>query len=154
VALPAGGELTITGVPAQHGPDGFWQVIGPVIGFVLLGEALPTVYISGDNSSVDVVKEIAEKVGTIDVAVLFVGGARFDEVANGAYITLSNEAAVQAAKIMGSATVIPVHADGWAHFSQSAVQLRDAFEAEGVADRIIVVRPGESADVGVLELRP
>lgn len=144
LARPDGGGLTITGVPAQHGPDGVWQSVGPVIGFVLSGEGLPTVYVSGDNSSPDVVTEIAERIGSIDVAVLFVGGAKFDEVAGGAYLTLSNESAVQAAQIMNSATVIPVHADSWAHFSQSQEQTRGAFESAGIADRIVVLQPGQS----------
>jgi L-ascorbate metabolism protein UlaG (beta-lactamase superfamily) len=147
VPLPAGGTLTITGVPAQHGPEPVCQIAGPVVGFVLSGDGLPTVYVSGDNSSLDVVQEIAGKVGSIDLAVLFVGGAKFDEIAGGVYLTLSNEAAVEAAKILGSATVIPVHADGWAHFSQSQDQLRDAFEAEGIGKRIVVLHPGVSADL-------
>jgi L-ascorbate metabolism protein UlaG (beta-lactamase superfamily) len=148
VALPTGGEMTITGVPAQHGPAGVWQAVGPVIGFALSGKGLPTVYISGDNSSLEVVREIASTIGPVDVALLFVGGAKFDEVAGGAYLTLSNDNAVLAARIMQSATVIPVHADGWAHFSESAEQLREAFGVAGMPERIIVLEPGNSTDVG------
>jgi L-ascorbate metabolism protein UlaG (beta-lactamase superfamily) len=151
VPLPSGGELTITAVPAHHGPDGIWQLpmVGPVTGFVLSGERLPTVYVSGDNASVDVVREVTAKLGSIDVAVLFAGGACFDEVADGARLTMTNEAAVHAAQIMNSATVIPVHAEGWAHFKQSPDQMRDAFQAAGIADRIVVIRPGQSAGLGV-----
>jgi hypothetical protein len=46
-----------------------------VTGFVLSGEGLPTVYVSGDNASLDVVRTIAGRVGPVDVAVLFAGGA-------------------------------------------------------------------------------
>jgi L-ascorbate metabolism protein UlaG (beta-lactamase superfamily) len=147
VPLPDGGELTITGVPAHHGPDGLWQVVGPVIGFVLTGEGLPTVYVSGDNSSLDLVEEIEAKFGPIDLAVLFAGGAKFDEVMDGAFLTLTNEAVLEAAKIMDTATIIPIHADGWAHFSQNAHQLRDAFEAGGIGHRIVVVELGASAQL-------
>ncbi|HEX4358842.1 MAG TPA: MBL fold metallo-hydrolase [Pseudonocardia sp.] len=147
VRRPGGGELTITGVPARHGPDGLWQLVGPVIGFVLSGDGLPTVYVSGDNSSLEVVGEVADKIGEIDVAVLFCGGAKFDEILDGAYLTLSNDDAVRAAELLGSATVIPVHADGWAHFSQSPAQLRAAYEAAGIGDRLVVVRPGATADL-------
>ncbi|HEY1974861.1 MAG TPA: MBL fold metallo-hydrolase [Pseudonocardia sp.] len=148
VPRPGGGELTITAVPAQHGPDGVWQLVGPVVGFVLSGPDLPTVYVSGDNSNLDVVRDIAGKFGPIELALLFVGGAKFDEVAGGAYLTLGNDDAVRAATILESATVIPVHADGWAHFSQSAEQLREAFEAAGIPDRIVVLEPGGSVTVG------
>lgn len=58
LGLPAGGTLRITAVPAQHGPDGTDHITGPVLGFYLTGEGLPTIYVSGDNASVDVVAQI------------------------------------------------------------------------------------------------
>jgi L-ascorbate metabolism protein UlaG (beta-lactamase superfamily) len=67
------GDVTVTAVPALHGPPGSEPVTGPVIGFVLGGEGLETVYVSGDNASLDVVRAIAERAGPIDVAVLFAG---------------------------------------------------------------------------------
>lgn len=148
VALPDGGELTITGVPAHHGPEGVWQAAGPVTGFVLSADSLPTVYVSGDNASTEIVREIVERTGKIDVAVLFTGGASFEEIADGAYLTLTNEDAVQAAKILDAATVIPVHTDSWEHFTQSVEALERDFEAEGLAERTVIVRPGQSAEVG------
>lgn len=50
------GRLTVTAVPALHGPEGAEQLAGDVTGFVLSGEGLPTVYVSGDNASVDLVR--------------------------------------------------------------------------------------------------
>ena len=35
---PGGGVLRVTGVPAQHGPDGTEHLTGPVTGFVLSGD--------------------------------------------------------------------------------------------------------------------
>jgi len=70
-----GGRLRVTGIPAQHGPQGTEHITGDVRGFVLSGEGLPTVYISGDNASLDVVREVADHAGPIDVAVLFAGRA-------------------------------------------------------------------------------
>lgn len=73
---PDGGTITVTGVPAIHGPGPREQVepvTGQVVGFVLTGEDLPTVYVSGDNASLDVVKEIAERFAPIDTALLFAG---------------------------------------------------------------------------------
>jgi hypothetical protein len=48
---PDGGVLTVTAVPARHGPEGFEERTGPVTGFVLTAPDLPTVYVSGDNAS-------------------------------------------------------------------------------------------------------
>jgi L-ascorbate metabolism protein UlaG (beta-lactamase superfamily) len=53
---PDGGTLFLTGVPAQHGPDGSEHLVGEVTGFVVSGPGLPTVYVSGDNASLDVVR--------------------------------------------------------------------------------------------------
>jgi L-ascorbate metabolism protein UlaG (beta-lactamase superfamily) len=47
--------IAITAVPAQQGPDGTEHLTGPVTGFLLHGDDLPTVYVSGDNASLDVV---------------------------------------------------------------------------------------------------
>ncbi|MBX5440755.1 MAG: MBL fold metallo-hydrolase, partial [Solirubrobacteraceae bacterium] len=73
VPRPGGGAVTVTAVPAQHGPDGTDHITGPVTGFVLDGDGLDRVYVSGDNASLDVVRGIAERVGPVDVAVLFAG---------------------------------------------------------------------------------
>jgi L-ascorbate metabolism protein UlaG (beta-lactamase superfamily) len=81
VPRPGGGELTVTAVPAVHGPedgerdaDGF--VNCEVIGFVLSGPGLPAVYVSGDNASIAAVTEIARRTPAIDAAVLHAGAAR------------------------------------------------------------------------------
>lgn len=146
VPLPDGGELTITAVPAHHGPEGVWQLIGPVLGFVLTGTDLPTVYVSGDNSSLEVVEEVRDRLGPIDVAVLFVGGPSFEMIADGAYITLSNEMTLEIAqRVLPEATIVPVHEDSWAHFTQNAAGIRALFEEAGKSSQIVVLEPGDSA---------
>ncbi|WP_440711770.1 MBL fold metallo-hydrolase [Herbiconiux sp. YIM B11900] len=145
VPLPDGGELKVTAVPAHHGPDEVWPALGPVVGFILEGPGVPTIYVSGDNSELDIVEEIAQRYPSVDVAVLFVGGAKFDVIADGSYITLSNERAVQAARLLGAPKVIAVHEDSWEHFSQNAEQIRALFESEGLGDAIVALQPGESA---------
>ena len=150
VRLPSGDELTITAVPAQHGPEGVWQLIGPVLGFVLSGEGLPTIYISGDNSSLDVIKDVKTRFGTIDIAVLFVGGPSFEVLADGAFITLSNELALEAAEsILTESTIVPVHEDSWGHLTQDAAGIRKVFEEAGLSSRIVILEPGQSADIPI-----
>jgi L-ascorbate metabolism protein UlaG (beta-lactamase superfamily) len=144
---PGGAAITVTAVPAQHGPDGSDEVMGPVIGFVLRADDLPTVYISGDNASIDVVRAVAERLGPIAIAVLFVGGASIPARFDGAYLTLSNHLAVEAAKVLGAAAIIPVHFEGWAHFSSSGEGLRTAFGAAGFAERLAFAEPGQTVSV-------
>jgi L-ascorbate metabolism protein UlaG (beta-lactamase superfamily) len=60
-----GDPVTVTAVPAQHGPDGCEPVTGPVIGFVLEAPGEDKVYVSGDNASLDVVRAIADRLGPV-----------------------------------------------------------------------------------------
>lgn len=88
IETPDGAVVTVTAVPAQHGQDGSEALVGEVTGFVLRGDGLPTTYVSGDNASLRVVREIADCVGKIDVAILFAGGASTPLVC-GEYLTLN-----------------------------------------------------------------
>lgn len=141
VTRPDGGELVVVAVPARHGPAGCESYTGTVTGFALSGDGLPRVYVSGDNAAVSLVAEIVERLGGVDVAVLHLGAAR-TAVAD-ADLTLGAEAAVEAARLLDPAVVVPVHADGWAHFSQGLDQVSAAFDARGLGPRLRVPTPGE-----------
>jgi L-ascorbate metabolism protein UlaG (beta-lactamase superfamily) len=148
---PDGGTLTVTGVPALHGPDGAEALLGVVTGFLLTAGDLPTVYVSGDNASVPLVAEIADRTthGTvpgvtarpIDVALLFAGAAR-SPLMDGAPLTLTSEAATEAARLLPAATIIPVHTEGWSHFSEGPDHLHKAFTTAGLDDRLHVPTAG------------
>jgi L-ascorbate metabolism protein UlaG (beta-lactamase superfamily) len=144
--LPGGGALRITGTPALHGPKELADRLADVRGFVVAGDGLPTVYVSGDNASLDVVREIAERLGSIDVAVLFAGAAQVPRIPN-ANLTLGGADAAEATRILGSRVAAPLHFNGWAHFTEGADDLRRAFAAAGLADRLVLLEPGETAAV-------
>ncbi|MEE4419377.1 MBL fold metallo-hydrolase [Streptomyces bugieae] len=139
---PDGGTLTVTGVPAQHGPDGTEHLVGEVTGFVLSGAGLPTVYISGDNASLDVVRAIAERFGPFDVALLFAGGAQTPLLGD-AYLTLPSDRAAEAAGLLGARQVVPLHFEHWGHFTQGSDSLVEAFRRAGREDRLRLLKPGE-----------
>jgi L-ascorbate metabolism protein UlaG (beta-lactamase superfamily) len=141
IRRPDGATLTITGLPAQHGPDGSERLVGEVTGFLLTGDDLPRTYVSGDNASLDVVRTIAERSGEIDIAVLFVGGAQMPYLGE-EHLTLPSAKAPEAANILGASTVIPVHLDGWAHFSDDRESLLDAFAQAGTASLLAMPEPG------------
>jgi L-ascorbate metabolism protein UlaG (beta-lactamase superfamily) len=147
--VPLGDSLTVTAVPAQHGPDGSDEVMGPVLGFVLEGPGVPTVYVSGDNASLDVVHTIVDRLGTIDAAVLFAGAARIAARFDGAPLTLTSAAAAEATRILEARVVVPVHFEGWAHFSEGADTLRDAFASAGLSDRLKLAEPGQTVALEV-----
>jgi L-ascorbate metabolism protein UlaG (beta-lactamase superfamily) len=135
-----GGTLRITGVPALHGPEGSEPLVGEVTGFVLGGDGLPSVYVSGDNASLGRVRQIADRFGPFDVAVLFAGAARTPLI--DAYLTITSAQAAEAAAILGARHVVPLHFEGWAHFTQGADTLRAEFAAAGLADRLHLLAPG------------
>ena len=140
------GGVRITGVPAQHGPDGSEHLVGEVTGFVIEAEGQPTIYVSGDNASLDIVRRIAENVGPIDIAVLFAGGARTPLVGD-AYLTLPSDGAAMAARILGARHIVPLHFEHWAHFTQGPDTLVPAFTQAGLADRLHLLKPGEQVEL-------
>ena len=129
---PDGRTLTVTAVPAQHGPDGSDAVMGPVIGFVLAGAGLPPVYISGDNASLDVVREVADRFD-VEEAVLFAGAVRMPVISDEPdLLTLDAGRAVEAAKVLGARRVLIAHVDSWAHFSENLRTTVAAFDEAGL----------------------
>ncbi|MBB2915327.1 L-ascorbate metabolism protein UlaG (beta-lactamase superfamily) [Streptosporangium becharense] len=139
---PGGGTVTVTGAPALHGPEelgaeGVKAVTGEVVGFVLTAADLPTVYVSGDNASLTLVEQIAERFGPVDTAVLFAGAPRLP-IFDGALLVLDSAMAVEAARILGARRVVAVHCDGWAHFTEGRTEVVAAFTAAGMADRLQV----------------
>jgi L-ascorbate metabolism protein UlaG (beta-lactamase superfamily) len=143
-----GGAVQITAVAAHHGSPEMFERNGPVVGFVLRGDGLPKIYASGDNASVDLVREIASEHGLFDAAILFAGGAQVPELwGDDVLLTLDAERAAEAAAILAPATVVPIHQEGWAHFTASPADLTRAFAAAGVADRLRSLGPGETAEL-------
>ncbi|MFI6577867.1 MBL fold metallo-hydrolase [Nocardiopsis sp. NPDC050513] len=136
---PGGGTVTVTAVPAVHGPaprEEVEPIVGQVVGFVLTGEGLPTVYVSGDNASLDRVREIAERFAPVDTVVLFAGAPRSDVLFGGGTLVLDSAQAAEASRILGARQVVPVHYEGWAHFTEGRADLEVAFEKAGLADRL------------------
>jgi L-ascorbate metabolism protein UlaG (beta-lactamase superfamily) len=146
------GSLAAQAVPAVHGPadgqrDAGGHVNCEVTGFVLSGPGVPTVYLSGDNASMSAVKQVADRVGEIDVAVLFAGAARVPAKERGRPLTLTSARAAAAAEVLGAKVVIPAHVDGWAHFSEGADEFAAAFDQAGIGSVLRVAAHGEWIDL-------
>ncbi len=136
------GEVTVTAVPALHGPPGSEKSVGPVIGFVLEAPGEPTVYVSGDNASVPLVRQIADRFAPVDIAILFAGAARVPRL-DGA-LTLTSTDAVAAASALRSTRVVGLHTEDWAHFSEN----RDDLEAAFAGTDLLVATPrGERVEL-------
>jgi L-ascorbate metabolism protein UlaG (beta-lactamase superfamily) len=141
---PDGSTVTITGVPAQHGPDGTEHLVGEVTGFVLCGKGIPLTYVSGDNASLPVVRSIAERFGSFDLALLFAGAARTPLVPDGV-LTLRSQDAAEAVKTLDARQVVPLHFEHWGHFTEGEDALLDAFDKAGIANRLRLLTAGNAA---------
>lgn len=139
LATPEGHILRVTGTPARHGPaDGDR---GPVTGFVLEAGA-QTLYISGDTVWYEGIAEVSRRF-SVDAALLFLGAARVREVGP-AHLTFTADEAVEAARAFDKATIIPLHFEGWKHFSESRREIEDTFAAAGLSHRLHWLEPGRA----------
>ena len=124
------GTVTVTAVPALHGPVGSEPLVGPVTGFVLEAPGEPRIYVSGDNASLPLVQQIADHFGGVDIAILFAGAARTPRIEG--QLTLTSTDAAEAARILGASMVVGLHTEHWQHFSESRDELDAAFEGTGL----------------------
>lgn len=139
--VPGLPDVTVTAVAAQHGPRHVAPHTGPVIGFILRAEGWPTVYFSGDNSSVAVAGRIAADHPDVTIALLCMGSAT---VANRgtAPLTLDASRAARVAAFWPDATIVPIHVDGWAHFTEQRADALAGLERRGLADRVVALERG------------
>lgn len=133
--------VTVAAVDAQHGPRAIAPLTGPVIGFILRAEGWPTVYFSGDNARVSVVRRIAAAHPDVTVAILCMGAASVP--ARGPVIlTLDAERAAKVAALWPDALIVPVHVDGWKHFTQQRADALAGLAARGLGGRVVALERG------------
>jgi hypothetical protein len=51
---------------------------------------------------------------------------------------------VLAARAYAEAQIVPLHFEGWEHFSESRREIQNAFEQAGLTERLIWLPPGAS----------
>ncbi len=140
-----GTPLRITATPARHGPANADR--GPVVGFVLESPARPggAVYLSGDTVWYEGVEEVARRF-PVAVAALFMGAARV-AAAGPWHLTFTGAEGVEAARAFGEARIVPLHHEGWAHFTESRSDIDRAFREAGLAHRLQWLAPGKTTEV-------
>lgn len=127
------GPLRVTATPARHGPPEGDR--GPVIGFVLsIADEHPSVYVSGDTVWFEGVAEVARRFD-VGVAILNLGAALV-AAAGSAPLTFTGIEAVEAARAMPDATIVPLHFEGWEHFTESRLEIEEAFARAGLSKRL------------------
>jgi L-ascorbate metabolism protein UlaG (beta-lactamase superfamily) len=139
---PDGTPIRITATPCRHGPAGIEPIAGEVTGFLLEaqdGRGGP-VYVTGDTVFFSGVAEVARRFSP-SLILAFAGAARtrgpFD-------LTMSAGDLLDTAHAFPRALIVPLHSEGWEHFTQSSEDLQTAFTALQMSDRLKVIQPGET----------
>jgi voltage-gated potassium channel Kch len=135
------GDVTITALPGRHGPRLLRPLVGPVTSFLVTSPAGPSLYVSGDNSSLARVREHATRIGPVDIAFLFAGAARVAPLP--VPLTLTSAKAAEAAHLLGARAVVGVHVEDWAHFSESRADLEKAFTDAGLHELLVDTPRGD-----------
>jgi L-ascorbate metabolism protein UlaG (beta-lactamase superfamily) len=134
----SGASLTVTATPARHGPAGIEPLSGDVIGFVVTRRNGRPIYISGDTVWFDGVAEVARRFSA-SVVLPFAGAA---QTRGPFHLTMDTNDTIETARAFPDALIVPVHTNGWAHFRQSAADLRASFDALGFGKRLKLLEPG------------
>jgi L-ascorbate metabolism protein UlaG (beta-lactamase superfamily) len=142
---PGGRVLRVVATPARHGPAGLER--GAVIGFTLFFAEAPerAIYVSGDTVWYDGVAEVAQRF-PVQAAILHLGAARVREVGP-FHLTMTAAEAVTAASAFPSAAIIPLHYEGWAHFSEGRSEIAAAFAAARIEGRVRWLESGRAVSI-------
>jgi L-ascorbate metabolism protein UlaG (beta-lactamase superfamily) len=134
VSAKDGRIITITGTPCRHGPVGGDR--GPVTGFVLNFKDEPRngVYITGDTVWYEGVEEVARRFD-IGLVLLFMGAAKLAAVGP-AHLTMTVEESLKASRLFPKAAIVPLHFEGWEHFSEGYDEIIKQYTAAGMVDRL------------------
>jgi L-ascorbate metabolism protein UlaG (beta-lactamase superfamily) len=145
--VSGGRRLHITATPARHGPLGIEPFSGDVIGFVLEAEGIRPFYVTGDTVWYHGVAEVAQRFQA-GVVLLFAGAAQTRGPFN---LTMNVNDALETAHAFPDAVIVPVHCNGWAHFTQNCGDVQRSFKAFGIDGRLRLIEPGVATEI---ESRP
>ncbi len=131
------GDVAVTAVPAGDGSGAAGYVVGA---------GATRVYVAGATAPFRQLVDVAVAFPRLDVAILPIGGRRVA----GLLQEMTPEQAAEAAVTLGATRVIP---SGYAARSRSPLtwhagdplaRFQDAMRARGLADRVLILAPGES----------
>ncbi|KAH7350050.1 beta-lactamase superfamily domain-containing protein [Plectosphaerella cucumerina] len=146
-----GKTFHITATPAVHTPG------GECTGFILTTESFGrhpdgrpnAIYFTGDTVYTDELPPMAENFH-IAAAIMNIGDAHYQfepEPAPMTQITMGGKDAARLFRAIKADWIVPMHYDGWDHFTQYQAELSKAFKETGVHENVIWLKPGESVKI-------
>lgn len=142
-------NIRVTATPARHGPEDVWPVMGDVNGWILEweGQRRGALYVSGDTVLFEGLEEVARRY-PVGVALLHLGAAQ-SPVTGPAVLTLSAAEGVRFAAMLGQATIVPIHYEGWTHLTEGRSEIEQAFTAAGLEHQLRFLPPGQPVSLEV-----
>jgi L-ascorbate metabolism protein UlaG (beta-lactamase superfamily) len=142
-----GRSLSITATPARHGPAGIEPFAGDVIGFVVESSAPGSrpIYITGDTVWYDGTADVARRFAA-GVVLPFAGAA---QTRGPFHLTMDTNDTIETARAFPDALIVPLHAEGWAHFRQNQQDLKISFDTLGFGGRLKLLEHGVATEIGV-----
>jgi L-ascorbate metabolism protein UlaG (beta-lactamase superfamily) len=139
---PGKPDLKVTATPCRHGPPLSRPVVGAVIGFALslAGAERVSLWVTGDTVLHHAVRRFACS-HQIDVVLMHLGRVRFPLTGPLRYSMDSNDAL----ELLGLArprVAVPVHYEGWSHFSEPEAQARSHLTPTRTTDLVRWLEPG------------
>ncbi|MEA5365245.1 MBL fold metallo-hydrolase [Amycolatopsis sp., V23-08] len=138
-------RLTVTSVPARHGPGVLNRVLPPVMGSVLEYRATPEsdvlrIYLSGDTVLHDELGEIRARFPELDLAVVHLGGTR----AFGVLVTLDHRGGVDLLNLLEPRRAVPVHFDDYGLFHSPVSSFLQEVRERKPPTEVCLLQHGES----------
>ncbi len=142
-------DVEVTATPCRHGPRGSHPIVGDVIGFSLrwVGQVHGELWISGDTVLFDGLRRVPERLD-IGTAIVHLGAVKFGITGPLRY-TMSAGQATELLADVGATTVVPVHFDGWSHFSEPVERARSTLRGADAPTpaRVRWPQPGEPLEL-------
>ncbi|WP_188827300.1 MBL fold metallo-hydrolase [Nocardia camponoti] len=138
LASPARQPLRVIATPSRHGPPFSRLLVGENLGFAIQrpSESGVAVWMSGDSVYFKGLEQVARRLD-VDIALLHLGAVRFGLTGPVKY-TMDARDAARFIRLLEPRIAVPVHYDGWTHFSEShdRARVRLLEESEGVHHRV------------------
>jgi L-ascorbate metabolism protein UlaG (beta-lactamase superfamily) len=148
--LESGGtKVKVTATPSQHGPLIVRPFAGQTIGFMLEweGQQNGALYISGDTIYYHGIDEIAERF-TVSVGIFHLGRASFP-ITGPIRFTMDARDGIKAAQKLNPRMIIPIHYEGWKHFSEGKAAIEKQFAQAGLSEKFNWLPIGKPVEVSV-----
>lgn len=135
--------LTVTSMPGRHGPALIARLLPTVMGsmleFMEANRVLLRLYISGDTLLFDKLQEITRRHGSIDQALIHLGGTRI----LGILVTMDGTQGAGLLKLLRPKVAIPIHFNDYSVFRSPLSEFQDEVHGMGLDTEVHYLGHGD-----------